>query len=222
MKVLVACEESQAVTLAFRELGHEAYSCDIQECSGGYPEWHIQGNVLEQLNKGWDMLIGFPPCTYLSSVQTHLCRSDSDRVLKRIQGAEFFMKLMNADIEKIAIENPAGVMKHIYRDPDQTIQPYFFGDKQMKRTCLWLKNLPKLIHTKETNLFDEKTHCEKPKPSFSWINKDGNKKAEYFTYSKNGKERSKIFPGIAKAMAEQWGGVKKIIPSVYGGVGVKF
>lgn len=150
------------------------------------------------------MLIAFPPCTYLSSVQTHLCRSDSQRVLKRIEAAHFFMKLMNANIKNIAIENPAGVIKHIFRDPDQTIQPYYFGDPQMKRTCLWLKNLPKLFHTKESDLFKEKTHINKPEPSFTWINKEGKTKSEYFTYSKNAKQRSKTFPGIATAMAEQW------------------
>jgi len=191
-------------------MGHEAFSCDIQECSGNNPEWHIKGDVLKAIEEDWDMLIAFPPCTYLSCVQTHLCRSDSARVLKRIDAAHFFMQLMNSNIDKIAIENPAGVMKHIFRDPDQTIHPYFFGDPQMKRTCLWLKNLPKLKHTSSNNLFENKTHVAKPKPSFSWINKDGKNKNEYFTYSKNAKERSKTFPGIAKAMATQWAGASII------------
>ena len=204
MKILVACEESQAVTIELRKLGHEAYSCDIQECSGSYPEWHIQGDVLNEIEKDWDMLIGFPPCTYLSAVQTHLCRSNTERVIKRIQAADFFMKLMNADIPRIALENPAGVMKHIYRDPDQVVQPYFFGDSEMKRTCLWLKNLPKLKHIKSDDLFAKRTHVDKPEPSFTWINKEGKTKSEYYTYSKNAKQRSKTFPGIAKAMAEQW------------------
>jgi len=156
MRILVACEESQRVTIELRKLGHEAFSCDIKECSGGHPNWHIQGDVIQQLNKNWDMLIGFPPCTFLSSVQTHLCRNNTDRVLKRIEAAQFFMTLMNCNIPKIAIENPAGVMTHIYRKADQVIQPYFFGDPEVKRTCLWLKNLPKLQHFKNDDLFEKK------------------------------------------------------------------
>jgi hypothetical protein len=204
MRIIVACEESQAVTIELRKLGHEAFSCDVQECSGGYSNWHIQGDVICQLDKGWDMLIAFPPCTFLSAVQTHICRNDTDRVLKRIEAAKFFMTLMNCDIPKIAIENPAGVMTHIYRPADQVIQPYFFGDSEMKRTCLWLKNLPKLQHFISDDLFSNKSHVNKPNPSFTWINKNGKIKNEYYTYSKNAKDRSKTFLSIAKAMAKQW------------------
>jgi hypothetical protein len=194
MKILVACEESQSVTIELRKLGHEAFSCDIKKATGGHPEWHIQGDVLEQITKEWDMLIGFPPCTFLSSVQTHLCRKSIDRTIKRIEAADFFMKLMNADIERIALENPAGVMKHIFRNPDQTIHPFYFGDREMKRTCLWLKNLPKLVHYKAATLFDEQTHTNRPEPAFTWINKNGKTKNDYFTYCKNSTERSKTFP----------------------------
>lgn len=205
LEILIGCEESQAVTKEFRKLGHNAYSCDLQDCSGGHPEWHFKQDIFKVIKSNkWDVMIAFPPCTYLSSVQTHLCRKDKSRVLKRIQAANFFMELMNVDINYIALENPAGVMKHIYRNPDQTIQPYFFGDSHVKRTCLWLKNLPKLIHSNSTTLFGERTHVDKPNPSFTWINKEGKVKSEYYTYCKNAKTKSKTFPGIAKAMAEQW------------------
>ena len=163
-KVLVACEESQRVCIAFRELGHEAYSCDIQECSGGHPEWHIKGDVLSVLNgrcefntqnsekhsieTKWDLIIAFPPCTHLTCTgQWAYTKGYKDPKLKE-EGADFFMKMINADCDKIAVENPVGIMSSRYRKPNQIIQPYMFGDEAQKTTCLWLKNLPLLRPTK--------------------------------------------------------------------------
>jgi hypothetical protein len=207
-KVLVACEESQAVCKAFRAKGHEAYSCDIQECSGGHPEWHLQMDAFEAIKlMKWDTLIAFPPCTYLSSVQTFLCRKDPNRVLERIKAAEFFMKFITCDINEIAVENPTGVMSEIYRKPDQIIHPYYFGDTVMKRTCLWLKGLPKLKHNKENNLFEMSTYGQVPPPVKTWVNKNGKTKYQRQVNEPflSGKQRSKLSPFIAQAMAEQWG-----------------
>jgi hypothetical protein len=207
LKVLVACEESQTACIAFRERGHEAFSCDILPCSGGHPEWHIQGDVLTYLDEGWDMMIGFPPCTYLSSVQTFLCRKDAYRVIKRIYAAEFFMQLYNAKINKICIENPTGVMAHIFRPSDQIIHPFYFGDDKFKRTCLWLKNLPVLQHSQELTLFSEKTHSKPKEPTKSYIQKSTGRKKyirDINTPFLDSIIRSKLSPFIAKAMAEQW------------------
>ena len=162
MKILVACEESQAVTIELRKLGHEAYSCDLLDCSGGHPEWHIKADVLYLLNGNccfmtmndeqhilegkWDMIIAHPPCTHLSSSGQWAYSKGKDINLK-YQGIKFFMEFVNADCEKIAIENPIGVMSKEYRKPNQIIQPYWFGDKAQKSTCLWLKGLPNLIPT---------------------------------------------------------------------------
>ena len=146
MKILVACEESQAVTKELRKLGHQAFSCDILPCSGGHPEWHIQGDVLEQLDKGWDMLIAFPPCTHLAvSGARHFAKKIADG--RQQQGIDFFMKMVNAPIPKKAIENPIGIMSTKYRKPNQIIQPWQYGDKAQKSTCLWLEGLPNLIPT---------------------------------------------------------------------------
>ena len=156
-KVLIACEESQAVCIEFRKLGIEAYSCDILPCSGGHPEWHIKGDVLEQLEKGWDMMIAFPPCTHLAvSGAAHFDKKRKDG--RQQEGIDFFMSIVTAPIEKIAIENPVGIMSSIYRQPDCIIQPYRFGDPHKKTTCLWLKNLPALKATHhDAPLFAEST-----------------------------------------------------------------
>ena len=173
MKVLIACEESQRVCIAFRERGHEAYSCDILECSGGHEEWHIREDVLPLLNGNctfktvdgtehhiegkWDLLIGFPPCTYLTVTGNRWFNVEryGDRARERIQnreeGADFFLKIANADCDRIAIENPIGVMSTRWRKPDQIIQPWMFGDPFEKKTCLWLKGLEPL---KETDVVD--------------------------------------------------------------------
>jgi hypothetical protein len=219
MKVLVACEESQAVCIEFRKLGHEAYSCDILPCSGGHPEWHIQGDVLEQLDKDWDLMIGHPPCTYMSNAGIGWFNEEKygSKALKRKKNREdamiFFLKLYNAPIEKICIENPVGWPNSVFRKPDQVIHPFFFGDEHKKGTCLWLKNLPKLIYCKEDNLFETKTLVEPKVISVQYRKpgkyyKGGEEKKRYFTdaFSRDAKIRSKTFPGIAKAMAEQWGG----------------
>jgi len=212
MKILIGCEESQAVCKEFRRLGHEAFSCDIQKCSGGHPEWHIQGDIIEQFSKDWDMLIAFPPCTHLAvSGAAHFEKKRKDG--RQQQGIDFFMQIVNAPIKRIAIENPVGIMSKIYRKPDQIIQPYYFGDEAQKTTCLWLKNMPKLKHFKQVDLFNDTITHVNPGEFYEWIDKKtGQKKrqpkwyADAFMYKKeHGKERSKTFPGIAKAMAEQWG-----------------
>lgn len=205
MKILIACEESQTVCKAFRKLGHEAYSCDIQECSGGHPEWHIQGDVLEQLDKDWDMIIAHPPCTYLSNAGAcWLFRGgvvNQERYQNGLKAKEFFMKLYNHPCNKIVVENP--VPSKIYELPpySQIIQPYQFGHAYSKKTCLWIKGLPNL---KPTEIITENI--------VQWVN-GGSKKADGTSRSKNArastfrdsKTKSKTFQGIADAMAEQWG-----------------
>ena len=203
MKILVACEESQAVTKELRKIGHEAFSCDILECSGGHPEWHLQQDVFEVINQGWDMMIAFPPCTDLAvSGARHFERKRADGSQQK--SIKFFMDLANAPIEKIALENPIGIMSTEWRKPDQIIQPWQFGDKAQKSTCLWLKGLPKLEHT---NIVEKGEF-------FEFTSKKGEKKRMPMWYYKALQEaktpaqrrtlRSKTFTGIAKAMAEQW------------------
>jgi site-specific DNA-cytosine methylase len=212
MKILVACEESQAVTIEFRKKGHEAFSCDILPCSGGHPEWHLQQDVTELLKQEWDMVIAFPPCTYLTNAGTrHYSRRINpewkviEREQKREEAANFFMLFANANCKKIAIENPVGYMNNKFRKPDQIIHPYYFGDVAKKRTCLWLKGLSLL---KPTNMLEE------PEPMYICKGEKCNGKKIGWTEGmrniKGGQEerakaRSKTFPGIAKAMAEQWG-----------------
>jgi hypothetical protein len=204
MRVLVACEESQEVCKAFRALGHEAYSCDLQECSGGHPEWHIQDDVLNHLTEGWDMMIGFPACTYLTYAGERWFKTDQARQAKREAAIEFFKTLYNAPIDKIALENPRGVMSKWKRESQQ-IQPFYFGDPYRKRTLLWLKNLPPLIFTSlnPKGIVPEKYLIRKG--PF----RTGGRRGVYFmdkcTGSDRAKLRSKTFPGIARAMAEQWG-----------------
>jgi hypothetical protein len=210
MRVLIACEESQAVCIAFRELGHEAYSCDILPCSGGHPEWHIQNDVIAHLNDGWDMMIAFPPCTHLA-VSEAAWFEQKRKDGRQQEGIDFFMKFTQTDIPKWAIENPVGIMSKLYRKPDQIIQPYFFGDEAQKTTCLWLKGLPPLFHASEPDLFNKEiTHTGKGNiieyPS-------GRKYPEWVCTTRALKAddrsniRSKTFPGIARAMAEQWGAI---------------
>jgi site-specific DNA-cytosine methylase len=213
-RILIACEESQAVCIEFRKLGHEAFSCDIQDCSGGHPEWHYQKDIFEVLDLGWDAMIAFPPCTHLA--QSGAAWWEQKRKDGRQKEAiEFFLAIAEAPIKHIAIENPIGIMSKNYRTPDQIIQPYFFGDAFQKSTCLWLKNLPLLYHNSEPNLFDDVvTHTKDKGEFFEWIDKKGVKKRQplwYYNAFKNAKSkeersrlRSKTCPGIAKAMAEQW------------------
>lgn len=212
MKILVACEESQAVTKEFRRLGHEAYSCDIIECSGGHPEWHLQQDVTPLLKEKWDMIIAFPPCTFLSSAQAgwyNVEKYGSKAIQRKIHQEEaikFFMLFANANCQKIAIENPVGIMSTHYRKPDQIVQPWQFGDRAQKTTCLWLKGLPLLTATKivDKGIFVENKRKDgriEKRPV--WF-KQG--EAWKMTPEERRTARSKTFPGIAKAMAEQWGG----------------
>ena len=231
MKVLIACEESQEVCKAFRARGHEAYSCDIQEPSGGHPEWHILGDALKAVEGGqvvtmdgvthdvgkWDMLIAHPPCTYLSNAATRsysLRVTPAEKVVsrwaERVKAAVFFMRFALADVPKIAVENPVGIMNTAYRKADQIIHPYYFAESEedvenyhTKRTCLWLKNLPPL---KRKNNF--------PPPEPVYVSNGKMRKkigwCEGIRGTTQGQEgrakaRSKTAPGIAKAMAEQWG-----------------
>lgn len=208
MKILVACEESQAVCIAFRNKGHEAYSCDIQECSGGHPEWHIQGDAIKEAYSGkYDMMIGHPPCTYLSYAATSVWNNPG-RLEKRLDALKFFAKLWLAPIEKICLENPMGCASPTIAKYSQVIQPYYFGDTESKRTCLWLKNLSPLIYVEGDTLFEENTVV---KPKIYAYYKKGKKKGkpiygnDYLKFSEDrGKIRSKTFPGIALAMATQW------------------
>lgn len=209
MKVLVACEESQIVCKAFRARGHEAYSCDIQECSGGHPEWHIQDDAIKVAYDGnWGLMIGHPPCTYLSYAATSSWNNEG-RLMKRLNALDFFAKLWLAPIEKICLENPQGCASPTIAKYSQMIQPYYFGETESKRTCLWLKNLPKLKHFKKQDMFEAATHVE---PKVYGFYKNGPKTGNpiygnnYLKFSEDrGKIRSKTFPGIAAAMAAQWG-----------------
>lgn len=223
MKVLIACEESQTVCKAFRERGHEAYSCDIQEPSGGHPEWHILGDALEAIKGGtittmdgqahdvwrWDLLIAHPPCTHLAASGERWFAEGRKPLYLRYQAASFFLQLLTANSDRIAIENPVGKMSTLYRKPDCIIQPWQFAlsdsENTLKTTCLWLINLPELepVHT--------------ARPEIKWhdcVGRDGKKRRQTQWYydtrckGKNGRASaaSKTFPSIAKAMAEQWGG----------------
>lgn len=218
LKVLVACEESQRVCKAFRDLGHEVYSCDIQEPSGRYPEWHILGDVLEVLNPGfykdyagfvekgiqfqtmddnlhivkkWDLIIAHPPCTHLAVSGMRWFKEGKKPKYLQDEAADFFMKFINANCEHIAVENPVCIMSTRYRKPDQIINPWMFGHKQQKKTCLWLKGLPKLKET--NNVYDEMMLLPEKERTMIWQMGSG-----------HSKERSKTFEGIATAMAEQW------------------
>ena len=196
MRILVACEESQAVTIAFREKGHEAYSCDIQDCSGGFPEWHIKGDVIEQLKKEWDMIIAHPPCTHLSNAGARFLYPkgvlNHERLNKGLEAKKFFMSILNSDCPRIVIENP--IPSTIYGLPkySQIIQPYYFGVPLKKKTCLWVKGVDLLQPTNMLN----KEECESTKIPGNWFNKGGKERQ---------KNRSKTFIEIAQAMADQWG-----------------
>lgn len=213
MKVLIACEESQAVCIAFRNRGHEAYSCDIQDCSGNHPEWHIKDDVLKIINDKWDLMIAHPPCTYLSYAGMPYWNKPG-RKEKREEALEFFMKLYNAPINKICIENPLGYPSKFIKHT-QVIQPFYFGDSYQKRTCLWLKNLPKLVHYNGDDLFGKNTHVSSGEFVY-WTNKKTGKLkrqpkwySDAFTNKQTDRQtaRSKTFPRIANAMVEQWGSI---------------
>lgn len=198
MKILVACEESQAVCIAFRSRGHEAYSCDILPCSGGHPEWHIQQDIVPLLEQEWDMIIAFPPCTHLA-VSGAAWFEQKRKDGRQQEGINFFMRFANAKCPKIVIENPVGIMSSIYRKPDQIIQPYEFGEPFSKKTCLWLKGLPKLKGTKLVEKGERITFTS-GKSMPKWY-------SDAFKLSPKERSivRSKTFQGIADAMAKQWG-----------------
>ncbi len=199
--------------IEMRKKGHNAYSCDTLPCSGGYPEFHLQMDIFEAINsQDWDMGIFFPPCTHLTVSGNKWFKPEfrerfPDKPRQREESIQFVKDLYNSKISKVGIENPIGVLSSRWRKPDQIIQPYHFGDPTPKSTCLWLKNLPKLIHIKEDDLFSKKTHVE---PEYI-IAKNGDKysKIHYMSVGKEkgerAKLRSKTFPGIAMAMADQWG-----------------
>lgn len=221
MNVLVACEESQRVCTALRNKGHNAFSCDIIECSGGHPEWHIMADVLPLLNGNcefetcdekihkingrWDLIIAHPPCTYLTVTGNRWFNVEryGEKAIKRIEEREkaidFFLQLANADCDKICVENPVGVISTRWRRPDQIIQPYIFGDPAEKRTCLWLKGLPKLTPTNVVAP-PQRKQFKSGKTMPEWY-------ANAWSLSKEERSRlrSKTFGGIANAMAEQWG-----------------
>ena len=217
MKILVACEESQAVCIELRALGHEAYSCDIMECSGGHPEWHLMQDVMEILKQKWDMIIAFPPCTHLAvSGAAHFKKKRADGRQK--EAIEFFAQLLNSDCEKIAIENPVGIISGDYIKkwfpdlcdkynlpikPTQSIQPYEFGDSERKKTCLWLKGLPELIPTNIVDMGEIGPDGHSVGAGMYKL-KDENGKSIPYHDPRTAKIRSKTFPGIARAMAEQW------------------
>lgn len=197
MNVLVACEESQTVCKAFRDKGHNAYSCDVISCSGGYPEWHLQMDVRKILDQDiapWDLMVAHPPCTYLTVTANRSYINNPRRWALRLKAMLFVHRLLNTDIPKICLENPVGVISTHVRKPDQIIQPWMFGDSYQKRTCLWLKGLPKLTPTKIVAPGEFVT--------FS----DGVRMPKWFAeIPSNTKLRSKTFQGIADAMAAQWG-----------------
>jgi hypothetical protein len=202
-RVLVACEESQAVTKEFRKRGFEAFSCDIQDCSGGHPEWHIKGDAVAEAYSGkYDLMIAHPPCTYISRAGARWMyptagNLSQERFNKAIEAKDLFMKLLNAPIPYIAVENPTPLKVVGLPKQSQAVQPYEYGHKYSKRTLLWLKNLPPLNPT------DIKSDYKPYLPS----NTGGKKRGQSYSrgVSKNAKESSKTFSGVAKAMAEQWG-----------------
>lgn len=217
MKVLIACEESQAVCKAFRERGHEAYSCDIIDCSGGHPEWHIKGDVLPFVNGRcifqtmdgashlidgkWDIIVAHPPCTYLTGAGACNIPKHPERIQLGFEAADFFLRILNADCDRIVVENPPPMKRFNLPKYSQLVRPYMFGDINNKPICLWLKGVFEL---KPTNI------VEKDKDVVTWVHKaTGQRKSCSKWYntntSKHSKHRSKTFPGIAKAMAEQWG-----------------
>jgi site-specific DNA-cytosine methylase len=200
--VLIACEFSGITRNAFASLGHNAVSCDFLPSE--LPGNHYQGDVLDVINEGWDLMIAHPPCTYLSYAGNAYFNLPG-RSQMRIDALQFFNKLLNAPIKFICVENPQGIIDKVIRKHDQIIHPYYFGEKHLKRTCLWLKNLPLLYYTLQPNLFSEPTACDKPNPIY--IDKSG-KKRYYVDSIKGGSNgiqlRNKSFQSIAAAMAAQW------------------
>ncbi len=204
MKVLIACEFSGIVRDAFIKRGHNAISCDLLPTEKPGP--HVQGDVLEILDDGWDLMIAHPPCTYLSYAATRSW-NDKGRIKKRLEALEFFRLIWEAPIEKVCVENPKGCASPTIAKYSQIIQPWYWGDGYFKTTCLWLRNLPLLIHIEHETLFEKRTHVDRPKPVYV-CEKTGKKVhwEEAMGGGKNrAKNRAKFWQGIADAMAEQWG-----------------
>jgi len=198
MRVLVACEESQAVTIAMRKRGIEAYSCDLLPCSGGHPEWHLQVDALEVAKLSWDMVLAFPPCTHLAISGARWFDEKRRNGLQQM-AIGFFLAFTALDhVPSVAIENPVGIMSTLYRKPDQIIQPWMFGHPESKATCLWLKGLPQLLPTNDVR--DEMDKLPKRERERVHYMPPG---------AERSKERSKTFNGIAEAMAAQWIGVNE-------------
>ena len=217
MRVLVACEESQATALAFRGLGHEAYSCDLLPCSGGHPEWHLRCSVFDVLGDGWDLMVAHPPCTFLAGSGVQWLSHPDDRGLpfglrrahpyyperrKDMESSlEFVIRVYESGVPRVAIENPVGLLNTLWRKPDQVVQPWMFGDEATKTTCLWLKNLPLLRHTGHVGR-GERTVFSSGKSHPKWY-------ADALAVARTPEERrtlrSKTFPGMAAAFADQWG-----------------
>lgn len=207
MKILIACEYSGVVREQFEKRGHYVVSCDLLDSEK--PGLHYKGDVRDIINLGWDLMVAHPPCTYLSYAGWG-AKNKPGREAKIKEAFDFFMEMINAPIEKICVENPQGYPCQAFRKPDQVIHPYYFGEKEMKRTCLWLKGLEPLIYGFDDNLFTKKTSCEIPEPEGFYIDKNGRKKNKYFMSRFNGKRdrgylRSRTFQSIAVAMAKQWG-----------------
>lgn len=214
LRVLIACEFSGIVREAFRARGHDAVSCDLLPTERPGP--HIQGDVLEHLEDGWDMMIAFPPCTYLTVTGNKWMKDEfrsrfPNRLRDRVEAIRFFVELWLAPIEKIAIENPIGIMSSVLRSPDQIVQPCYFGDAERKTTCLWLKGLSPLRHLGKKTMFEEATHVEPELYTYQDGRTDGcwHVKTMSLPAEERMKERSRTFPGIANAMAEQWGSLTK-------------
>lgn len=197
MRILVACEESQAVTKELRRLGHDAYSCDLQACSGGHDEWHIQVDALQLLKIKWDMVLAFPPCTHLA-VSGARYFEEKRRDGRQQAAIDFFMRFVECDCQRVAIENPVGIMSTVYRKPDQIIQPWQFGHGETKATCLWLRGLPQLRPTEIVDGREQRIWRMPPGPE-------------------RAKLRARTYPGIARAMAEQWAGTNLSSEKMDGG-----
>lgn len=212
MKIAVLCEWSGTVRDEFLKAGHDAISCDLLPTESPGP--HIQGDCRDYDWSGYDLVIAHPPCQYLSTVANRAMKENPQRIIDRQKALAFFLWCYYLPAEKVCVENPTGYVNSQFRKPDQIIHPYFFGDREMKRTCLWLRGLPPLIHSEEHDLFFKKTHTKKPEPYYQIGGEKKKGQNVYFieaqTKDKN-KVRSKFFPGIAKAMAEQWGQFEKPI-----------
>lgn len=203
INILVACEESQAICKEFRKRGFNAFSCDIEPCSGGCPQWHIQKDCFKVIaNHKWDLIIAHPPCTHLSASGARWWNNPvrPDKPKLQREAIDFFMRFTDLECPRVAIENPIGIMSRVYRKPDQIVQPYFFGDRARKSTCWWLKGLPLLVADDMVDEGEDFVCCDGKKRQPLWYRQAWN-----LPPKERAKARSKTFPGMARAIAEQWG-----------------